>query len=202
MTFLLTSTSLSSPKIKSFFLKLINHQPQKHPLAFIPTAADTYDDQWFIRADQKMFIDLGFSVTVVDLKSRPTEIAKKLKNSKIIFMAGGNTFYLLYWLKKSHADKVLRQMKNQSCLYLGSSAGAIVPGPDIESAGWPPDADDNDIRLKDTTGLNLTDFVVYPHFQPSYLPYLTRYQKTVSYPVIPLSDSQAVYSEGKNYQII
>lgn len=49
----------------------------------------------------------------------------------MIFVEGGNTFFLLQELKRTGADQMLIREVNLGKVYIGESAGAIVACPDI-----------------------------------------------------------------------
>ena len=49
----------------------------------------------------------------------------------MIFVGGGNTFFLLQELKRSGADKIIAQEVAKGKFYIGESAGAIAACPDI-----------------------------------------------------------------------
>ncbi|RJF71606.1 peptidase E [Deinococcus cavernae] len=78
--------------------------------------------------------------------------AKDLAGFAGVYIGGGNTFKLLQLLKQTRFDRLLLDyLKNGGAVY-GGSAGAIVLGQDIASCAHD---DPNDVRLADTTGLNL-----------------------------------------------
>ncbi len=69
-----------------------------------------------------------------------------------IYCAGGNTFRLLKALKDSGADKKICQYVKNGGAYIGSSAGAIIAGADIQPIIY---MDANAVLLKDTRGLDM-----------------------------------------------
>lgn len=128
----------------------------------------------------------------------------KLSQFDVIYFVGGNTFYLLYWIRKSGFGEIINQLLDQGKIYVGSSAGSIVMGPDIELAGWDDinEPDEMIITLESTKALNIVPFVVSPHFVENDRKVLEERSKTVSYPIIALNDTQAVlYINGK-YEIV
>ncbi|MFA5827771.1 MAG: Type 1 glutamine amidotransferase-like domain-containing protein [Candidatus Shapirobacteria bacterium] len=200
MKLFLTSTGLS-PQVAPFFLKLISKPPKQFKVAFIPTAADPYDDKWFMEKDIQTLSDFGFPVNIVDLKADITFIRSQLEKSQIIFVGGGNTFYLLHWIRQSGVDKYLSQLLEDR-YYIGASAGSVLAGPDIAISGWDPSWDTNDVKLQDTTGLNLVPFAVSPHYTEKHKEILAIKSREVNYKVIPITDTQAVYFNNDKYIII
>jgi len=69
-----------------------------------------------------------------------------------IYCAGGNTFRLLKALKTSGGDKKIVEFVKKGGAYIGSSAGAIIAGSDIQPITF---MDANAVVLKDTSGLNM-----------------------------------------------
>jgi dipeptidase E len=199
MRLLLTSIGLED-KVKDFFLNLIGKPPSEFNLAFIPTAADPYLDKWFMDKDLHNLMQLGFNVTVVDLKANPQTVRANLENSQIIYVGGGNTFYLLHWMRQSKVSTYLKDLLDNNRIYVGASAGSILVGPDIALSGWDPGWDTNDVGLTDTTGLNLVSFAVSPHFTENKRPVLTSH--SVNYPILPITDQQAIYSENDQWQLV
>lgn len=201
MKLLLTSTGLC-PQVAPFFLKLIKQSPKNFNIAFIPTAADPYDDKWFVKKDIESLSGLGFPVDIVDLKTEPAVIRSQLENHQIIFVGGGNTFYLLHWIRQSGVDKYLARLLEDR-YYIGASAGSILVGPDIELSGWNLSSrDENIVNLSDTTGLNLVPFAVSPHHTEKDKKLLSAESRHVKYQVIPITDTQAVYYCNGKYKII
>ncbi len=79
-----------------------------------------------------------------------------------IAVLGGNTFKLLYYVKKYHLDSFIRQQVADGAVYLGFSAGAYLA---CRNIGYVKNFDDNNhITDGDFTALRLTDKYVLCHF--------------------------------------
>ena len=62
-------------------------------------------------------------------KNNIEKFKKSINSSQIIFVLGGDTLYLMYHLKKSKMDKLIKErIKNKKALYIGCSAGSIITG--------------------------------------------------------------------------
>lgn len=197
----LTSAGLI-PETRQAFLDILNKPPSELKVAFIPTAADPEEDKWFVDSAKKELKELGFNFFEVDLKNDPNLIRKNLKECDIFYLNGGNTFYLLDWVRKSGLDRYLGKLLDQGKIYIGASAGGILVGPDISLAGWDPSWDKNLPNLQDFTGLNFVPFAISPHFEESDRELLERKSKEVNYPIIALTDKQAVLVEGNKWQVV
>ena len=68
-------------------------------------------------------------------KNNINKALNSIKNSDIIWVVGGDTFYLWYHLKKNNIDKIIcDRIKKNNVLYIGCCAGAIIAGETINPA--------------------------------------------------------------------
>ncbi|NTW45895.1 MAG: type 1 glutamine amidotransferase-like domain-containing protein [Candidatus Moranbacteria bacterium] len=144
-------------------------------VAFVPTAGDIYDPHPWVEADRDALVGLGFQVADIDLKTcHGEELRKRLSGADIIFVAGGSTSYLLEQAQLSGFVVIARDLVRAGKIYVGSSAGSLLAGPDIE-VDKVYDEGDFGKTLASYEGLGLVDFVVLPHADRlDYLPYLER----------------------------
>lgn len=200
MNIFLTS---QASRVMSRVAQILPKNPKEMKLAFIPTAGDPWgDNKPWMDADRKMLVDLGFQVEDFDLKNKTEEETRKiLEDFDVLFVAGGNTFYLLNEAKKSGFDKVAREMVKVGKIYIGSSAGSYLACPTIIAAGW-KHADRNQVGLKDLSALGLVDFIVTAHYTDDYKEAVEKGKKTTNLKVVTLTDSQFIVSDGNNYKII
>ena len=183
-------------------VKMLPKPPKDTKLAFIPTAGDPYgDNKPWMDADRAMLLKLGFVVEDFDLKNKSeAETREKLSDFDVIFVAGGNTFYLLAEAKKSGFDKVARELVQKGKIYIGSSAGSYIVCPTIEAAGWKK-AGKNIVSLEDLSALNLVDFIVTCHYSKEYKEAVDEGAKVSKYPVITLRDDQFILADGKKFEV-
>ncbi len=131
------------------------------PCLYIPLAmeAERYDScyEW-------IGTELG-DVTVPEIRMvrSAQELAKaELADYSFVFIGGGNTFKLLKDLKESGAFEHLKEYLENGGIVFGGSAGAIIFGKDIETAGF---LDENEVGLKDTEGFDILDGIsVFCHY--------------------------------------
>lgn len=150
-------------------LRTKNILPHQSSVAFIPTAGDIYPETPWIDGDRRALIELGYQVSDVDLKGKTAESLKEtLAFADIIFVAGGNTTYLLVEAQRSGFDTIICDLLAQGKIYVGSSAGSILAGPSVE-----PFLEEDlgelgrNFVVKNPTCLGLVDYIVLPHY-PSY----------------------------------
>ena len=145
--------------------KFLNEKTESKKILFIPTATNVDEYKKYIHLTQKVFEDFGYEVENFDISVFSEETVKeKISETKIVFISGGNTFYLLQELKKKNLIPYLREKIENGLLYIGESAGSVITAPNIEYADI---VDDKALatELNDYTGLNLVDFYVVPHFE-------------------------------------
>src|SRR3989344_4510325 len=141
----------------------LEKSPKDYKLIYITTASNTYENPTWLDRDREALRHLGFNFSELDISGKTKkELEEIVKGIDIIFVAGGNTFYLLEKVKESGFDKIIPNLISNGVVYIGGSAGACLAGPDIEPIALidhPEEA-----HLKSTKGLGLVDFLVIPHF--------------------------------------
>lgn len=186
-------------------LQTVEPNLKNKTVTYIPTASIVEKLGFFIKLGQWKLKRLGLIVDELEISTAPYETIKsKLVENDFIYVAGGNTFFLLQELKRTGADKVLVQEINKGKLYIGESAGAIVVAADI---GYSAEMDNVEkaSALKDYSGLNLIDFYVVPHYKNWEMgkaaeKIISTYSASLHLKVI--SDNQAVLIENGNVEIL
>ena len=141
-------------------------------------------------------------VREVDLKNENQESLKdKFSQCDVIYVNGGNTFYLLEWVRRSGFDKIISSFLNQGKIFVGVSAGSYIACPTIEMATW-KHGDKNVVGLKDLRALNLVPFLIVAHFEEEHYLSIKNVAKKIKYPIITLNDKQAVLVEGKKVKVV
>ena len=129
---------------------------------------------------------------------------RKALSADIIWLGGGNTFYLRWILRESGADEIIIDLINNGAVYAGWSAGAIIAGPTLE--GVENMEETSNLPEMITTGLNLTSTIVIPHIDNP--DFFEAAKKTVDviqkagFHVQPLTDSQALVIDGGQERVI
>lgn len=191
------------PEVKKDFLSFLKKDSKGLKVAFIPTAADPEPDKSFVQSSFDQMDELGFDVTIIDLKGQtPKTLKPILENMDLIWVNGGNTFYLLDHIKRSGFGKLITPLLEKNKIYIGVSAGSCVACPDIEFVKWKELCDDDIIKSKDLTALNFIQALIVPHYKPSQKSAVQEGAKTTNIPVIALSDRQAIIVEDKDWKIV
>lgn len=194
---LFLSSAGIKPETKDKFLELLGKDPKQCTVAFVPTACDPEPDKSYVQWTIDQIEELGMKCVTIDLKGESaSSLYEKMKDTDVICMNGGNSFYLLDWVKKSGFDTIVRKLLDEGKIYFGVSAGSLIACPDIALSGWKKGWDANEINLKDTTGLGLIDYVISPHYKPSDKEVLDNYAKTSEFKVVPLTDQEVIIING------
>ena len=157
---------------------------------FVPTAARSENEMKYVKADEGRIIQMGIpKENIVWLDINNVSAAGNLDRFDAIYVCGGNTFFLMQKLKETGLDKKIIDLVNQGRVYVGASAGSVIAGPDISIAS---PFDENDIGLKDMSGLGLTDKVTHPHYKDEEKGIFEEFKNKLPYPLVPLTDSQAL----------
>ena len=76
--------------------------PKEMSVLFIPTGADPYKNKDWMYVDRNKLIQLGFKVSDFDLvNKKESEVREALSKTDIVFVGGGNAYYLLENVRKS-----------------------------------------------------------------------------------------------------
>lgn len=167
-------------------------------IAYIITASKKVSDSSYINEQRQKMKELNFNYTEIDIDDKnEKELKKILKSYEIIFMEGGNTFYLLKSIRESGFENVINDLLNKGAVYIGSSAGSYVACPSIIMATFSERPKDR-CGVTDFTALNLVPFLISAHYTPDKLPNLKEKSKILNLPLHILNDQQAIISiDGK-----
>jgi len=200
-TILLTSAGIFDVKDKRVF-DIFGEKPEKRKIAYVTTAAKPEKDALYVDEERKELRAAGFRVESLDIEGKNAkELKRLLKDKNIIYVQGGNTFYLLKRAKESGFDKVVRELLKKGVIYVGVSAGSYIACPTIEAAAW-KNQDQNIVGLTDLTALNLTPFILFCHYRPEHKELLEAKKSFVSYPLRILTDEQAILIRGRRAEFL
>lgn len=206
MKLFLTSAGLP-PETSGEFLKLLGKKPEETKICFISTASyaeHPEGDAEYVKGDKIRLSELGFkTITEIDLRREDEKsLREKLKNFDVIFVTGGNTFYLLKYVRESGFDKAIKPFLDREGIYFGVSAGTIIAGKDISISGWKSDWDKNIVNLEDLRGMGLVDFIISPHYVAEHKAVINENKNKVSSTIYALTDSQAILVDDGKIQFI
>ena len=187
---LLTSTGLANQNITNQFLQIIDKPVSQIKIIFVPTASRSEEELKYVQESKKELLDLGILKNNIKTLNLDSSVSfDEVEDFDVIYVCGGNTFYLLKKVRETGFDKVIIEFAKTGKLYFGVSAGSILVCPNIDIAS---PFDENDVNLTDLTGLNLTDVIVSPHYKDEEKTIIGDFKKKSQYEVVPLTDEQAL----------
>ena len=192
------------------FLDLIGKEKASDvKIALIENTSDVYPEEkkdW-VYAGRDSITSQGFQVDVVDLQEYlegKKLLLYRLQQADVIWLGGGNTYYLRWILKETKADIIIQRLVRQGKVYGGGSAGAIVAGPTLkyfENADDPKKA-----PQKIDEGLALTSTVAIPHWGNEKYGTVMKIAKQKleksGYNTVAISDEQALVIHESGQQTI
>lgn len=99
---------------------------------------------------------LDFAVVIEDIAR------EKIAQTEYLYVAGGNTFYLLQELKRKNLLELVVKRIGDGMTYIGESGGAMVTAPNIEYVKL-MDPKELAPELTYYEAMNLVDFYLVPH---------------------------------------
>lgn len=206
MKLLLTSNGLSNQTITQSLVELIEQPAEGTKLAFVPTAANVEEGNkdWLIN-DLNNCQKPGFEVDIVDISAlRKEQWLPRLKQAKVLFFSGGNTFHLMHWMNKSGLAELLPELL-QTRVYAGISAGSCVTGPTIYNSVQNLTGEKYELEIKN--GLAMVDFHFIPHLNSPYFDQIRKEKLEIAAqdlpePVYALDDNSALVVTDNNVEVI
>lgn len=158
---ILTSCGIRNKNFKDKLYGIISKEELNNKkVLYITTASDGEegDDKSWMDEEYKTIVDLGIYESNITEYKIGNEV--NIDDFDIMYMMGGNTFYLLDVIRKTGFDKIISNFINNGKIYIGSSAGSIILGNSIDVAlGY----DENNVNMTDFTGLKIIDALIVPH---------------------------------------
>jgi len=176
-------------------------------LLYIYTACELKLGEAWQKEDRSSLTKAGFRVIDYTITGKSKNaIAKEVRQSDAIYFTGGNTFYLLQQIQLSGSAEVFKKAVTSGKVYISTSAGSIVAGPDIYPS-YKLDNVKQAPKLKGYKGLGLVDFVVLPHwgskhFKERYLNQRLAHTYNTKNKIILLNDYQYIEVKDDWYRIV
>jgi dipeptidase E len=130
----------------------------------ITTAVNPYaaDARAWHTEEMQVLNSLGFVLDQYDIEGKTAaDVALKLSDADVVYVTGGNTYYLLEHLQKCDFASALQTVLAAGALYIGCSAGAVAACPSINYIGAMNDP--SKATLTNFSGLNLVPFHILVH---------------------------------------
>lgn len=168
MKHLFLTSAIGFPGVSESIRSKLGHY-KKLKTVFITTATEVVDmsnDAWY-QEDRSALAKNGFKFFDYTISNKnQDQIKNDLKNIEALYISGGNTFYLLQQSQLSRFDNFVRKILDEGVIYIGTSAGSCIAGPDIS-----PTIGCDDVSLAPDingyAGYGLVDFTILPHWGSS-----------------------------------
>lgn len=179
---------------------MFDKSPSEVKVGFIPTAANVepYSKDWVISQFDQLQRYGFYQIDIVDIAADGVDWRTRLDACDMLWLSGGNTFYLLDQVRKTGFDEWLRQNIDNK-VYVGGSASTILVTPTIKIADG---VDENTVGLTDLTGLNLIDFEINVHCDAAGLEATGEYAKQTENKVYALDDLSAIKIVDGSVEVI
>jgi len=199
MKLFLSSLAISKSQAEHFEL-LVGKPAEQIKLALVENAADVYaeDSRDWVVEHRNAIVNNGYQIEQIDLRNYSNDLdglEQKLSGVDVVWMGGGNTYYLRWLLQDTGIDKVLiKLIKEDGLVYGGGSAGAIITGPTIKHFEKADNPDEAPEMIYE--GLNLINEVIVPHtdnekFENVMKEIILSLEKD-GYKTIPITDEEAI----------
>jgi len=185
-------------------IKLFFDDVSKIKLAYITTAAKGSRDLAYLETDRKLLREEGYDFEELDIEGKnEVELRTMLADKDVVWVEGGNTFYLLKAVRESGFDTVIKELIAKGAVYVGSSAGSYIACPTIEISTWKKPGEEKErFGVTDLTGMNLVPFLLKAHYEPEQKELLREKISQAQYPTRILRDGQAILVEGNSYELV
>lgn len=201
MNLFLTS---SFAEVADLFIAFTKGACRGKRVTLIPTASLAEEVNAYLIAAKDALVEAGLTIDELEVSTASREdIVATLERNDYIYVAGGNTFFLLQELKRTGADTLIVEQVRAGKCYIGESAGSAVLAPSIDylqRLDDPSAAPD----LDSFASLALVDFYPLPHYRNA--PFAEAVEQVLmeygnSLDLRPFSNDQAIVIEGNSVDI-
>ncbi len=162
----------------------------------IPTAANVYlpENRAWQTEEMDVLRNAGAVLDVFDIAGKnPQQVAQKFEQADVVYVTGGNAFYLLEHMQRSGVANPLKALFKRGGTYIGTSAGAVVACEDIDYVA--PMDEPHLAKLSSTKGLGLVPYLIVPHTHHPKYDALARQifaKPPIGHHLLGLTDTQAL----------
>ncbi len=170
----------------------------------VPTAAYGQDNHDWLEPEMEQIRKRTAHFSLFDIAGKSQdETRTAMQDADIVYVTGGNTYYLLEHIQKSGFAAVLKEKLDQGAYYFGSSAGAIVMCPYMD---FIEDMDDASRGSPDGyEAMAFVDFLIMPHTDSEHYGekamHLISKKKSGQEKIIGLRDDQALHIQDNYIEI-
>lgn len=223
MKLLLTSAGLTNTSIRGALEGLLGKSISSSTVVHIPTGTygapggSTYVWRGLREQGELGWQELGV-LELTTLPSLPEQYwLPPLEATDVIWVSGGNVFYLSYWMQASGLAQKIPDLLSKA-IYVGVSAGSMLATPSLpvnrevlKETGIYRDDDYNTVappKAGSDKTLGLVDFVIRPHlnlveyFPKITLSYLEKAATRLDTPMYAIDDQTAIQVVDGHVRVI
>lgn len=209
MKLLLTSAGITNKSIENAFRELVGKPFNEILVAFIPTASNPVEgDKWWVTKDLEKLHELGCGFETIDIASvSKVEWLLKLEKVDVIFVEGGDTFYLMDSIHKSEGYEDFKKLLGTK-VYIGVSAGSAICAKNLALAASQEVYNEAQGRKEDVMGFNIIPYYIFPHYgNKEWFPKVTKeniekYALMYDSELYLIDDQSAILIDGQSMKVI
>lgn len=207
MKLILASQGFTTEEIAKTVENLVGKPLENINIAIINEAyvakPETSSKRWLIKELSQIEKYIGGIIDFVNLRAyNKIEVKRRLQNADMLYIVGGRNLVLPKLFKETGFDEVLKEFAQEKVV-MGTSAGSIVLGRQIESDEyWRAKEGITSNQIENKT-LGLVNFNIFPHYkrkdyQKWDKSFLEKILLTDPFKVYAITDEQAiVYNNGE-----
>lgn len=197
-TLFLTSAGM---QVREELFKVLSKSPKETRVAHVITAVRKARDTAYYEREKRLLHEARFLVTEIDLEGKTvTQLRRQLADIDVIYVQGGNVFWLLQQVKASGFQNVANELIDRGVIYVGASAGTYLCCPTIAMGLWKGKRET--FGLTNYTGLSFVPFCVFVHYQPEWSAVVKEKAPSLGYPLRILTDDQALLVRDGAVQLV
>jgi len=114
-----------------------------------------------------------------------------------IYISGGNTFFLMNYLRETNFSEILIKFINSGKVVYGGSAGAIILGKDIRTATLGKYSDKNTVMTNSFSGLDMVNsLAIHCHYEKENYSEVEQFAKETHLNILALTESSGLFIHG------
>ena len=204
MKLYLTSAGIN---VLNELVPLLPFEPVHRSVCYITTAGNLEGNPPWMDDEIEAIEKTGLGVRRIDLAQlSPSDIDNEFHGCDVIWVGGGNTYYLLQEVRRSGFDRFVTEQIANGVPYVGTSAGSAILAPNIECIKYAEEHPDLDLTLESLDGLNLFPLVPFVHFDnPDFRDVYRKIlmdalENNVAF--VTLRDNQFIFVDGETWKVI
>lgn len=172
-------------------------------MVHVITASKGVSDRDYFERNRNFFKEQNYHYTEVDLDETKGKVLRNiLKKAELVYVEGGNTFYLLKAIRESDFENIIKELLPQGLIYMGASAGSYVACPTIEMAGLRHQNKYDHYGVTNFSAMNLVPFLLSVHYKPEYRELLKEKISRATFLVKILTDEQALLIKDGKVELV